>query len=68
VSEESLVEIRDVLARPIRPLHDAEALAERARARVREGNLEAAERDLVQLSVKIRASEAILAARRARLG
>ncbi len=62
------MESRDIVARRIAALDDAEVYAERLRARLHEGNLEGADRALAQLETKVRAGEGILAARRARLG
>jgi hypothetical protein len=62
------VEARDIVARPVTALDDAEVYGERMRARLLEGDLDGAERALAMLDSKVRAGEGILAARRARLG
>jgi hypothetical protein len=60
------MERRDILARPIGASDDAEVYAERVRARLLEGDLDGCERALALLAMKVRAAEAVLAARRRR--
>lgn len=62
------MESRDIVARPITALDDAEVYGERMRVRLSEGDVDGAERALAMLESKVRAGEGILAARRARLG
>ena len=62
------MESRDIIGRPVTALDDAEVYAERLRSRLLEDDLDGAERALAMLESKVRASEGILAARRARLG
>jgi hypothetical protein len=60
------MERRDILARPIGASEDAEVYAERVRQRLIERDLDGCERALGALRMKIRAGEAVLAARRRR--
>jgi hypothetical protein len=62
------MEMRDIVARPISALDDAEVHAQRLRARLHEGDLEGAQRALAMLERTLRAGATILQARRARVG
>jgi hypothetical protein len=61
------METRDIIARPITALEDAEVHAERLRARLHDGDLEGAQRALALLEQTLRAGATILHARRARV-